>query len=633
MSLFDELKRRNVIRVGIAYMALGWVLAQAADFAFDLLGAPDWALKTFVVALLLGLPVVLFFAWAFELTPEGIKREKDIDRSASITQHTGHKLNQAIVVLLVVAVGIVVLDRLVPETEQAAEPAADVQDQSIAVLPFVDLSSAQADAYLGQGLAEELLNALAQFPALRVAARTSAFAVADEGMDLREAGEVLGVAHVLEGSIRRSGDRLRITAQLIRASDGFHLWSETYERPMTDIFAIQDEIVRELSLALQVRLGVGAGAHRVTARQFEPRAYDSYLRGLQFWSNRHSDQNRIDAVRSFRLATEIDPAMADAWAAYALSLLHSGRDIETSGLRYDEWLPEIRSALLTALELDPDLARTHAGLALFYGRESIDIEKSRHHGDRALELAPNSAAVRYSRSTAALVMGDHESARREMLHARQLDPLNIVIARVEATQNMITGRVAEARDFLEECTRIRCEGVWSEYLAVIYSLLTGDREAAEAQVAGIERYLLDPSSSQYRDIRLALLEGGVIEPFACEDSFVEAMRDHDKQLRLIPDFAVIALDCLMRRGEYDIAADAMFTASSYGGFFQITEVLFLFSPGSLELPDEFRKHPRFHEFWTQPGYRELAAVRIANGRPHGLPLNEDGTLVDFSTTP
>ena len=249
MSLFEELKRRNVIRVGVAYTALAWVLAQVADFAFENFGAPDWALKSFVVALLLGLPIVLFIAWAFELTPEGIKREKDVDRSASITQQTGQKLNRAIVVLVVVAVGIVIFDRLVPRQEQVAEPVAEVQDQSIAVLPFVDLTAGQADAYLGQGLAEELLNALAQFPALRVAARTSAFAVAEDGLDLREVGEVLGVAHVLEGSIRRSGDRLRITAQLIRASDGFHLWSETYERAMTDIFAIQDEIVRELSLA------------------------------------------------------------------------------------------------------------------------------------------------------------------------------------------------------------------------------------------------------------------------------------------------------------------------------------------------------------------------------------------------
>ena len=633
MSFIEELKRRNVIRVGVAYVALGWVLAQAADFLFDLLGAPEWAVKTFVVALLLGLPIVLFFAWAFELTPEGIKREKDVDRGASITQRTGHKLNTAIVVLLIAAVGIVVLDRLVPEQQQAAVSVAEVQNQSIAVLPFVDLTAGQADAYLGRGLAEELLNALAQFPALRVAARTSAFAVAEDGLDLREAGEVLGVAHILEGSIRRSGDRLRITAQLIRVSDGFHLWSETYERAMTDIFAIQDEIVRELSLALQVRLGVGAGANRVSGRHFEPRAYDSYLRGLHYWSNRHTDKSRIDAIGSFRLATEIDPGMADAWAAYALSLLHSGKDTATSGLQIDEWLPEIRDALLTALELDPNLARTHAGLALFYGRESIDIEKSKHHGDRGLELAPNSAAVRYSRSTAAMVFGDHESARREMLHARQLDPLNIVIARVEATQNLITGRLAEAREFMEACARTNCELTWSDYNLIIYALATGDREAAEAQVAEFESILFDPTSYEHRDIQLELIKEGVVEPFACEDSFVESMRDHDKQVDLVPDFAVLVLDCLMRRGEFDIAADTMFAASTFGGFFQITEVLLLFSPGPLELPDEFRKHPRYHEFWAQPGYRELAAMRIANGRPHALPLHEDGSLVDFSAAP
>jgi TolB-like protein len=633
MSFFDELKRRNVIRVGVAYVALGWVLAQAADFAFDMFGAPEWALRTFVVALLLGLPIVLVFSWAFELTPEGIKREKDVDRSASITTQTAHKLNKTIVVLLIFAVGVVALDRVLPRGERTAEPTAVTQDQSIAVLPFADLSPGQTDAYLGQGLAEELLNALAQFPALRVAARTSAFAVAEDGLDLREVGEVLGVAHVLEGSIRRSGDRLRITAQLIRASDGFHLWSETYERAMTDIFAIQDEIVRELSLALQVRLGVGAGANRVSGRHVEPRAYDSYLRGLQYWSNRHTDENRIDAIRSFRLATEIDPEMADGWAAYALSLMHSTRDAETSSLQYEEWLPEIRKALLTALELDPNLARTHAGLALFYGRESIDITKSIQHGDRALELAPNSAPIRYSRAATALLRGDDETAYREMSHARQLDPLNIVIARVESTHNLVLGRPAEAREFIEACMRTQCEGTWSGYNRIIYALFTGDRETAAAQIAEYERILVDPTSPERRDIRLKFIDEGVVAPFHCEDSFIETMRDRDMQIRLVPDFSTLILGCLLSRGELDIAANTVLNASSHGGFFQLTEALLLFSPGPMELTDDFRKHPRYHEFWARPGYRELAATRIANGKPHGLPLNEDGTLVDFSAVP
>jgi TolB-like protein len=619
MSLFEELKRRNVIRVGIAYMALGWVLVQAADFAFDMFGAPDWVLKSFVVALLLGLPVVLFVAWAFELTPEGIKREQDVDRSASITHQTGHKLNRAIVILLLVAVGVVALDRLLPENgQQQAEPVAAAMDQSIAVLPFADLSPGQADAYLGQGLAEELLNALAQFPALRVAARTSAFAVADEDMDLREVGETLGVAHVLEGSIRRSGERLRITAQLIRASDGFHLWSETYERAMTDIFAIQDEIVRELSLALQVRLGVGAGTNRATGKHVDPRAYETYLRGLQHWSNRHTDDSRGDAIRSFRLATEIDPSLADAWAAYALSLMHSDKEPSMSGVARADWLATTRNALLTALELDPDLARAHAGLALFYGREAFDLEKSIYHGNRALELAPNSAAVRYSRSAAALVRGDHDLARREMTHARELDPLNIVIARVEATHNMILGRLGEAHDFMEECLRTSCEGAWSAYNMISYALFA---------------ILKDPTSAEARDLRQQMLVLGVIEPLRCEGSFVETMRDPDLQVSLGDNFPSTVLRCLLSREQFEIAADTMLRASSDNGYFNVSESLFGLAPGPLEFPDEFRKHPRYHEFWARPGYRELAAARIANGRPEGLPLNEDGSLVDFNAAP
>ena len=233
MSFFEELKRRNVVRVGIAYAVIGWLLAQVAEFAFENFGAPDWALKTFVVVLLLGLPVALLFAWAFEMTPEGIKRERDVDRSESITPQTGRKLDRWIIGVLAIAVVVLVGERFVPDDAEELTVTKDV-DQSIAVLPFVDLSDSQKDEFFGRGVAEELLNALARFPELRVAARTSAFSFAGRDVDLREIGDTLGVAYVLEGSVRRGREAIRVTAQLIRSSDGMHLWSETYDRPDSD---------------------------------------------------------------------------------------------------------------------------------------------------------------------------------------------------------------------------------------------------------------------------------------------------------------------------------------------------------------------------------------------------------------
>jgi len=243
MSFVGELKRRNVVRVGIAYVVIGWVLAQIAEFAFDNFGAPDWVLKSFVVFLLLGLPIVLIFAWAFEVTPEGIKREKDVDRSDSITPRTGRKIDYLIIGVLIVAVAILGFDKL---TGRSADTSASNETQLIAVLPFVNMSG--DEDYFADGLTEELLNLLAKNLDLKVAGRTSSFAFKGQNDDLRAIGNALGVAKVLEGSVRRSGERLRVTAQLINVEDGFHIWSETYDRKLADVFDIQDEVAGDVPL-------------------------------------------------------------------------------------------------------------------------------------------------------------------------------------------------------------------------------------------------------------------------------------------------------------------------------------------------------------------------------------------------
>jgi hypothetical protein len=201
MSFIAELKRRNVVRVGIAYGVIGWVLAQIAEFAFDNFGAPDWVLKSFVALLLLGLPVALIFAWAFEMTPEGLKRERDVNRSQSITAQTGRKLNTLIISVLIIAVGILVWDKFTGG--QAGKEIAATAEQSIAVLPFTNMSD-DSD-HFADGLTEELLNLLAQNRDLKVAGRTSSFAFKGRNEDLREIGDALGVSKVLEGSVRRSG--------------------------------------------------------------------------------------------------------------------------------------------------------------------------------------------------------------------------------------------------------------------------------------------------------------------------------------------------------------------------------------------------------------------------------------------
>ncbi|MEL7185933.1 MAG: adenylyl cyclase, partial [Pseudomonadota bacterium] len=241
MSLLEELKRRNVVRVGFAYTVISWLLAQVAEFAFEAFGAPEWALKTLIIVLLLGLPLVLIFAWAFEMTPEGLKLEKDVNRDQSITPQTGKKLERVTIAGLVLVIVVIIAERYVSApapvddsnavaTQQQAVADVGIDDKSIAVLPFVSMTASQEDEFFADGLSEELLNVLAKIDGLKVAGRTSAFYYKGKNEDLRQIAESLGVAHILEGSVRRSGNQIRVTAQLIKADDGFHLWSNTYDR-------------------------------------------------------------------------------------------------------------------------------------------------------------------------------------------------------------------------------------------------------------------------------------------------------------------------------------------------------------------------------------------------------------------
>ena len=249
MGLFAELKRRNVIRVALAYAVIAWVIAQIAELAFDSFEAPSWVLKSVLVILALGFPLAVFFAWAFEVTPEGVKKQAEVDLSKSITQNTGRKLDYVIIGVLAVAVCMLLVDKFALQDtaapEQTVEMAAGGNDMSVAVLPFVAMSNGPDDGYFADGLTEEILNSLAQLPELLVTARTSAFSFKGQDIPIPEIASVLGVKHVVEGSVRRSGDQLRITAQLIRADDGFHLWSETYDRSSADSFGVQGEIAEK----------------------------------------------------------------------------------------------------------------------------------------------------------------------------------------------------------------------------------------------------------------------------------------------------------------------------------------------------------------------------------------------------
>jgi len=309
MSFFNELKRRNVFKVGVAYIVVAWLVAQVADLMVDNFGAPDWVMKIFLGFLVIGFPLAIFFAWAFELTPEGIKREKDVDRSKSITVQTGQKLNYTIMLVMALALAWFAWDRFVAKPQAAATvaetaAAADTQSaapdanvKSLAVLPFIALSSGADDEYFADGLTEEILNSLAQLPELLITARTSSFHFKGQEIPVQEIAATLGVQNIVEGSVRRSGDRLRVTAQLIRASDGFHLWSENYDSTSSDTIQVQEDIAEKIAEALDV---VMDDEKREAMRQAGLRnveAFVDYQKARELYADAHGELEQIEYLR------------------------------------------------------------------------------------------------------------------------------------------------------------------------------------------------------------------------------------------------------------------------------------------------------------------------------------------------
>ena len=319
MSLIAELKRRNVIRVAIAYIIVAWLTIQVIDVLVPLLSLPEVIGRALILVLVVGFPIALIFAWAFELTPEGIKKEREVDRSASITHTTARKLDFVIIGVLVVGLLMFSIDKFVLSPDTAVDHVASTETISIAVLPFADMSPEKDQEYFSDGISEEILNGLAKLKSLKVAARTSSFAFKGRNEDLREIGLALGVQNVLEGSIRKDGNTLRITAQLIKVSDGFHLWSETYDRELADIFSVQDEISASIVSALRGNL-LGESVDAKPSQQIDVETYEKYLQAKVLLTTR-TNQTLVQARAMLEEIVVSEPEFAPAYAALAETIL------------------------------------------------------------------------------------------------------------------------------------------------------------------------------------------------------------------------------------------------------------------------------------------------------------------------
>lgn len=418
-SVWAELKRRNVVRVAVAYIVVCWLLLQASDMLVPLLSLPEWVGKLVFFLLLIGFPLALIFAWAYELTPEGLKKEKDIDRSESVTHVTGRKLDFVIIAVLALALVFFAVERFVwqpgrtPTSAGAGEITATSARHSVAVLPFVNMSDDPGNEFFSDGLSEEILNLLAKIPELKVIARTSSFAFKGKNEDIRAIGEALGAGTVLEGSVRKAGDRVRITAQLVDTSDGSHIWSDTYDRTMTDIFAVQDDVAGAIIDALQLHVGAKPTRGRPTDNT---EAYTLFLQARALL-NAYESGRSAEAI--LLRAIELDPDFAEAHELLAFTYWWlAGSEVKAAdGQRMTA------SAAARALAIDPDLVFAQA----LY--QSANIESYSFIGEiRSLERAareePSNTEI-----LGALAFDLVEAGYlREALHVAQryveLDPLS-----------------------------------------------------------------------------------------------------------------------------------------------------------------------------------------------------------------
>jgi TolB-like protein/Flp pilus assembly protein TadD len=397
VSFFTELKRRNVIRVGVLYLVAAWLLLQLTDVLSSLLPVPDSAGSLVILLLILGFFPVLIFSWVYEMTPDGLKREVDIDRSQSVTPDTGKKIGTVTIVLLVTAIVLLIADRLIPEAAVDTEiPAVDVveaplpvADRSIAVLPFADLSPDQDQQYFTDGLSEELLNLLVRVDELRVASRTSSFAFRGSTLGIPEISKALNVRHILEGSVRKDGDRIRITAQLIEAGTDTHVWSENFDRELVDIFAIQDEIANAIVNALAGELGMdGEKVVTVEAATENLDAYELYLTARELFIAR---EQLSESIRLYQKAVELDPNFARAWEGLAAVEAVIYDYVFDDGIDH---FPLAKEAAETAISLNPDSSLALAVLGSLASDWEHDILRSTEYFDAALEKdAKNTSAL------------------------------------------------------------------------------------------------------------------------------------------------------------------------------------------------------------------------------------------------
>ena len=534
MSLFRELKRRNVFRVGAAYVVVAWLIIQVVETIFPAFGFDDSAIRIATIVLAIGLIPTMIIAWAFELTPEGLKKESEVDRSQSITSHTGKKLDRMIIVVLALALGYFAFDKFVldPQRDASQEEALAEQveearqegrtealiesygEKSIAVLAFDDMSQAGDQEYLSDGIAEELLNLLAKIPDLRVISRSSAFSFKGQNLELTEIARRLNVNHILEGSVRKAGDQVRITAQLIEARSDTHLWSETYDRTLDNVFAIQDEIAAEVVAQLKITL-LGDVPH---VKEVDPEAYALFLQARHL-ARQGTPEGFDQSNALYQQAIDLDPDYAAPLAELSRNYTNQ---LFLGLLPPAETIPLIQEFAERALAIDPDFADAYGALSRIAMGIDNDLVLSAQHLQRALQLEPANIQVLAEAPILLHLLGRIEESIAVLEYVSTRDPVNPVPHANLAFTLLDVGRWDDAIASAQTAIKLSPDFVGARYPIGAALLFKGEYEPALAEFAQEE-------DEEYRvkGTTLALYALGRLEEYeASLESLIEGWGEH-----------------------------------------------------------------------------------------------------------
>ena len=478
-NFFAELKRRNVIRMAGLYLVGAWLLTQVASTVFPAFDVPGWALRGLIIILALGFIPALIFSWIFEITPEGLKRDEDVPPEQSIAPQTARRMDRMIIVVLLLALGYFAVDKFVlaPRRVAAASSAPPAMEKSIAVLPFENLSSDKENAYFAEGIQDEILTRLAKIADLKVISRTSTEKYKSAPSNLREIAQQLRVVNILEGSVQKSNDQVRITVQLINALNDSHLWADTYDRKLIDAFSVESDVAQRIAASLTAKL-TGSEKRALSARPTEnTEAYQLYLKGRFFWNKRTGTDLKI-AADYFEKAVAADPGFAGAYAGLAqadvlLPVFGAGRPLD--------FFPRANAAARRAIELDETSAEGHAALGMLLLFDS-KFAGSEQEFRRAIELNPNYATAHHWFGNSVLVtLARFDEAIKEGERAVELDPLSLIINADLGSTLMVARRYDDAITQLRRTLALDGNFAYAHWNLGEALYLKGDAPAALAE--------------------------------------------------------------------------------------------------------------------------------------------------------